>query len=190
MSSDFLSRPIDVSRFDLIYAHAQKNLGPAGATVVIIRRALLDQAPDDLPEYLDYRAHLAAGSIYNTPPVFAIYVILLVTRWLLRDIGGLDAMAAINRAKADALYHILDESRGFYANRIAAENRSLMNVVFRLPTTAVETEFLRQAEAADFSGLGGHRSIGGIRASLYNAMTPAAVAALIDFMRHFQQRNG
>ena len=190
MSSDFLSRPIDVSRFDLIYAHAQKNLGPAGATVVIIRRALLDQAPDDLPEYLDYRAHLAAGSIYNTPPVFAIYVILLVTRWLLRDIGGLDAMAAINRAKADALYRTLDESRGFYANRIATENRSLMNVVFRLPAAALEVGFLRQAEAAGFSGLGGHRSNGGIRASLYNAMTPAAVAALIDFMRRFQQRNG
>ncbi len=189
MSSDFLSRPFDPERFDLIYAHAQKNIGPAGVTVVILRRDLLDQAPDDLPVMLDYRAHLKAHSIHNTPPVFAIYVVLLVTRWLLNDIGGLNRMDAINRQKADSLYDAIDRSEGFYDGWAARENRSLMNVVFKLKTADLEADFLRQAAERGFSGLKGHRSLGGIRASIYNAMTPAAVASLCRFMREFADAN-
>ncbi|MBK1719482.1 phosphoserine transaminase [Thiocystis violacea] len=188
MSSDFLSRPIDTDRFDLIYAHAQKNLGPAGVTVVIIRRELLEPVPRGIPEILDYRAHLAAHSIYNTPPVFAIYVVLLVSRWLLNDIGGLDRMDAINRQKAETLYTIIDRYADIYEGRAAHEDRSRMNVVFRLPTAQLEAEFLRQASAEGFSGLKGHRSIGGIRASIYNAMTLDAVEALSRFMREFAGR--
>ncbi len=188
MSSDILSRPIDVKCFDLIYAHAQKNLGPAGVTVVIIRRSLLENAPNNLPEMLDYRAHLAAHSIYNTPPVFAIYVTLLVTRWLLNDIGSLAQMDNINRMKAAALYRAIDESAGFYCGwATTATQRSLMNVTFTLPNMALETAFLQQATARGFSGLTGHRSIGGIRASIYNAMTIEAVMALSDFMQEFAQ---
>lgn len=185
MSSDFLSRPFDPNRFALIYAHAQKNIGPAGVTVVIIRRDLLERAPEGLPSLLDYRTHLKARSIYNTPPVFAIYVVLLVTRWLLHDIGGLEQMDAINRDKAERLYSAIDDSRGFYAGWSVPEHRSLMNVTFKLPSVELEREFLQQAGAAGFSGLTGHRSLGGIRASIYNAMTPAAVDLLSQFMREF-----
>lgn len=185
MSSDFLSRPIDPERYDLIYAHAQKNLGPAGVTVVIIRRTLLDRVPAGLPALLDYRSHLNARSIFNTPPVFAIYVVLLVTRWLLNDVSGLERMAAINRGKAEALYRTIDQSRGFYEGWAAPNDRSLMNVVFRLQSAQLEADFLERAAAEGFSGLAGHRSLGGIRASIYNAMTPAAVAALGAFMQDF-----
>ncbi|MBK1641562.1 phosphoserine transaminase [Chromatium okenii] len=189
MSSDMLSRPIDVERFDLIYAHAQKNLGPAGVTVVIIRRSLLEHAPNNLPEMLDYRAHLAAHSIYNTPPVFAIYVTLLVTRWLLNEIGGLAQMDALNQHKAAVLYRVIDESAGFYCGwATVAAQRSLMNVTFTLPNAELNTEFLRQATARGLSGLTGHRSLGGIRASIYNAMTIEAVMALSNFMREFARR--
>lgn len=185
MSSDFLSRPIDPERYDLIYAHAQKNLGPAGVTVVIIRRTLLDRVPAGLPALLDYRSHLNARSIFNTPPVFAIYVVLLVTRWLRSDVSGLERMAAINRGKAEALYRAIDQSRGFYEGWAAPNDRSLMNVVFRLQSAQLEADFLERAAAEGFSGLAGHRSLGGIRASIYNAMTPAAVAALGVFMQDF-----
>lgn len=185
MSSDFLSRPFDPDRYDIIYAHAQKNLGPAGVTVVIIRRALLDRVPEGIHPSLDYRSHLAARSIYNTPPVFAIYVTLLVTRWLLNTVGGLENMAAINRRKAERLYGVIDGSDGFYQGWAAPENRSLMNVVFRLSSPDQEAAFLQQAAAEGFSGLAGHRSLGGIRASIYNAMTPQAVEALCAFMEHF-----
>lgn len=189
MSSDFLSRPFDPERFDLIYAHAQKNIGPAGVTVVILRRELLDRAPDGLPALLDYRVHLKAHSIYNTPPVFAIYVVLLVTRWLLNDIGGLNRMDVINRQKADSLYDIIDRSDGFYDGWAAREDRSLMNVVFKLPTADLEADFLRQSAEQGFSGLKGHRSLGCIRASIYNAMTPAAVDALCRFMGEFARQS-
>jgi phosphoserine aminotransferase len=188
MSSDMLSRPIEVNRFDLIYAHAQKNLGPAGVTLVIIRRSILENAPNDLPAMLDYRPHLAAHSIYNTPPVFAIYVMLLVTRWLFNDIGGLAAMDALNRTKAAALYAVIDKSAGFYRGWAVPAQRSLMNVAFTLPNTELEREFLRQAEKRGFSGLTGHRSLGGIRASIYNAMTIEVVMALCQFIREFAQR--
>ena len=189
MSSDFLSRPVDMERYDILYAHAQKNLGPAGVTVVIIRKSLLDHVPAGIPALLDYRTHLKAGSIYNTPPVFAIYVVLLVTRWLLREIGGLEQMAAINQRKADALYAVLDEYPELYRGWAAREDRSLMNVAFKLSTPELEREFLRQSETEGFSGLAGHRSLGGIRASIYNAMPLASVEALCGFMRGFGVRH-
>lgn len=186
MSSDFLSRPFDAGRYDIIYAHAQKNLGPAGVTVVLIRRELLDRAPEGLPALLDYRSHLKARSIYNTPPVFAIYVVMLVTRWLRQEIGGLEKMDAINREKAAQLYQAIDGSAGFYRGFAATENRSLMNVVFNLANADLEADFLKQAAAEGFSGLAGHRSLGGIRASIYNAMPPASVKALSAFMEAFR----
>ncbi|MCB1921575.1 MAG: phosphoserine transaminase [Candidatus Competibacteraceae bacterium] len=188
MSSDFLSRPIDLKRFALIYAHAQKNLGPAGVTVVMLRDDVLQLAPDDLHTILDYRPHVVKRSIYNTPPVFAIYVALLVTRWLQDEIGGLTTMEAINTAKATLLYQLLDESDGFYQQRASIEDRSMMNVVFNLPTRALEDRFLETAAHAGFSGLSGHRTIGGVRASLYNAVTMDAVEALCNFMSDFQRR--
>ena len=185
MSSDFLSRPIDADRFDIICAHAQKNLGPAGVTVVIIRRDLLEQVPAGLPTLLDYRTHLKANSIYNTPPVFAIYVTMLVTRWLRDQIGGLAQMDAINRQKAACLYQGVDGSDGFYRGWAMPEYRSLMNVAFKLPTPELEAAFLRESAEAGFSGLAGHRALGGIRASIYNAMSLQAVHKLRSFMDHF-----
>jgi phosphoserine aminotransferase len=187
MSSDFLSRPCDADRFDLIYAHAQKNLGPAGVTIVILRKDLLAETPSGLHAALDYRNHVEARSVYNTAPVFAIYVVLLVTRWLLDDIGGLSKMDAINRAKAGRLYALIDASDGFYNGRANAADRSLMNVVFNLASPRLEAEFLAQAAAAGFHGLPGHRSAGGVRASIYNALTLDAVDALCDFMEAFRR---
>ena len=188
MSSDFLSRPFDPKRYDLIYAHAQKNIGPAGVTVVVIDKRLLEQVPEKLPELLDYRAHLQAHSIFNTPPVFAIYVVLLVTRWLLKDIGGLANMAAIDQTKADTLYAALDENADVYQAWVARENRSRMNVAFKLGSEERHLRFLKEATAAGFSGLAGHRSLGGIRASIYNGMTQPAVAQLAEFMREFARK--
>ena len=187
MSSDFLSRPCEAERFSLIYAHAQKNIGPAGVTVVLVRDALLQDAPTDLPGFLDYRQQIQAHSNLNTPPVFAIYVILLVTRWLLNDIGGLAQMDQINRRKAASLYRQLDESDGFYRGRADVQDRSLMNVAFNLETPELERKFLAEALAAGFSGLGGHRVIGGVRASIYNALTLTAVEKLRGFMADFQR---
>ena len=185
MSSDFLSRPFDPERYDLIYAHAQKNLGPAGVTVVIIRRELLEKVPAGLPPLLDYRTHLKAKSIYNTPPVFAIYVVLLVSRWLLNDIGGLTQMAAVNQEKAINLYQTIDQSDGFYQGWAAEADRSMMNVAFKLASAELEAKFLQQSASHGFSGLAGHRSLGGIRASIYNAMTTPAVDLLCQFMKDF-----
>jgi len=187
MSSDFLSRPCEAERFSLIYAHAQKNLGPAGVTVVLIRDELLKDAPADLPGFLDYRSHIQAHSNFNTPPVFAIYVVLLVTRWLLNEIGGVARMAEINRNKAELLYRLLDGSDGFYRGRAEPQDRSMMNVAFNLTTAEMERRFLAEAQAAGFSGLSGHRAIGGIRASLYNGLTLAAVEKLVGFMEDFQR---
>jgi phosphoserine aminotransferase len=188
MSSDFLSRPCEADRFALIYAHAQKNIGPAGVTVVVVKDQLLQDNPADLPGFLDYRTHVAAHSNFNTPPVFAIYVVLLVTRWLQAEVGGLEAMAAINRAKAALLYGALDGSDGFYRGRTAVADRSLMNVAFNLPTPELDRQFLEEARLAGLSGLGGHRAIGGIRASIYNALTLQAVERLVGFMADFRQR--
>lgn len=191
MSSDLLSRPVDVARFGLIYAHAQKNLGPAGVTVVIVRDEIVRATPEGLPAMLDYRLHAAARSIYNTPPVFAIYVTMLVARWVRREIGGLERMAEINAAKAARLYAVIDESEGFYRGRAARADRSLMNVVFGLPSPALEADFTRAAAAEGICGLEGHRSLGGgLRASIYNAVTEESAGVLAAFMREFARRAG
>ena len=188
MSSDFLSKPCEAERFSLIYAHAQKNIGPAGVTVVLMRDELLNGAPTDLPGFLDYRKHIQSHSNFNTPPVFAIYVILLVTRWLLNDMGGVLGMDLVNRKKAALMYHMLDGSDGFYRGRAARQDRSLMNVSFNLATPELDKQFIADALTAGFSGLSGHRAIGGIRASIYNALTIAAVEELQGFMEDFQRR--
>jgi phosphoserine aminotransferase len=187
MSSDMLSRPFDARPFGLIYAGAQKNLGPAGLALVIIRKDLAARAPDTLPTMFRYRTHMDANSLYNTPPCFAIYIMMLVTRWL-KGIG-LDAMAARNRAKAAALYAVIDAT-GFYRGTAAPESRSDMNVTFRLPTEDLEAAFVKAAAAQGFKGLKGHRSVGGIRASIYNAFPPEGVDALAAFMQDFERKNG
>lgn len=188
MSSDFLSRPIQASNYGLIYAHAQKNLGPSGVTVVVVHDDIVRRTPEGLPSMLDYRCHAAARSVYNTPPVFAIYVTMLVARWLRREIGGLAAIDVINQAKAARLYAAIDGSEGFYQGSAPVADRSLMNVVFDLPTPALEEQFLREADEAGFYGLDGHRTRGGIRASLYNAVTEKAVGKLTEFMDEFRVR--
>lgn len=188
MSSDFLSAPGEFERFSMIYAHAQKNIGPAGVTVVVVKDELLKNAPNNLPGFLDYRTQIEAHSIFNTPPVFAIYVVLLVTRWLINEIGGLAAMGEINSAKAQLLYQALDSSNHFYRGHATEQDRSKMNVAFNLPTQEQEEKFLTAALNAGFSGLGGHRSLGGIRASLYNGLQLAAVEKLVEFMEDFRRR--
>jgi phosphoserine aminotransferase len=186
-SSDFLSRPIDVSRYGLIYACAQKNAGIAGVTVAIIRKDLLERSRDDLPKMLDYRTYVKEGSRPNTPPVFAIYILGLVCRWLRDEVGGLAAMARHNAAKAKLLYDVLDTSGGFYAGHARPDCRSDMNVTFRLPEASLEKEFLASATARGLVDLKGHRSVGGIRASIYNAMPIAGVEALRDHMLAFME---
>jgi len=188
-SSDFLSRPIDVRRYGLIYAGAQKNVGPAGVTIVIIRQDMLEQVPDDLPTMLNYRVHAEHRSLYNTPPVFAVYVVMLVTRWLLENIGGLEQMHAINRQKAQLLYEAIDRSEGFYRGHAQPDSRSLMNVTWRLPSEELEAQFVKEAKEAGLHELKGHRSVGGIRASIYNAMPIDGVRTLVEFMEHFRQRH-
>ena len=185
-SSDFLSRPIDVARYGLIYACAQKNAGIAGVTVVIIRKDLLERSRDDLPTMLDYRTFAKNGSRPNTPPVFAVYVLDLVCRWIRDSVGGLAAMARHNAAKARLLYDVLDASGGFYAGHARPECRSDMNVTFRLPDDEAERRFLAGATDRGLVDLKGHRSVGGIRASIYNAMPVAGVEALRDYMLEFQ----
>ena len=189
MSSDFLSRPIPADAFSIIYAHAQKNIGPAGVTMVLVRDDVLERGQYDLPDFLNYRTQIASHSNFNTPPVFSIYVTLLVTRWLRDQVGGLAAMETINRAKAQRLYAVLDDSDGFYRGRSRVSDRSLMNVVFTLPNKALEQEFLAESTQAGFSGLGGHRAVGGIRASIYNAVTQEAVDRLSGFMQDFARRH-
>ncbi len=190
-SSDILSRPLDFTRFGLIYAGAQKNLGPAGVTLVIVREDLLERAPDNLPRMLDYRTHTRANSLYNTPNTFGIYVLGLTVKWL-RGLGGLDAVAEANRRKAGMLYAEIDRT-GFYRGTAETGSRSLMNVTFRAGgrgDAALEKAFVSEAAAAGLSGLEGHRSVGGLRAGLYNAFPEAGVDALIDFMREFERRRG
>lgn len=184
MSSDILAGPLDARRFALIYAGAQKNLGPAGATIVIARTEFLDRAPQSIPAILRYATHARANSLYNTPPSFAVYLIALTLRWI-EEQGGLAAMAGRNRRKAETLYNAIDASGGFYRGHAEPADRSLMNVTFRLPTATDEHAFLSAAGAAGFVGLAGHRSVGGIRASLYNAMTIEGCTALAQFMGEF-----
>ena len=186
-SSDFLSRPIDVAKYGLIYACAQKNAGIAGVTAVIIRKDLLERCRDDLPTMLDYRTHVKNGSRPNTPPVFAVYVLGLVCRWVGETMGGLTAMAKHNAAKARLLYEAIDASGGFYAGHARPECRSDMNVTFRLPSESLEKEFASGAARHGLVDLKGHRSVGGIRASIYNAMPIEGVEALRDYMIDFQR---
>lgn len=188
MSSDLLSAPGDFNRYAMIYAHAQKNIGPAGVTMVILRDDFMNSLPDDLPGFINYHSQADAHSIYNTPPVFAIYSVLLVTRWLRDEIGGLHNIAKRNQQKADCLYQVLDDHTDFYRGRAAVADRSKMNVVFNLPNAEIEQAFLQQAQLAGFSGLNGHRSIGGIRASIYNGLEIAAAEQLADFMQIFRKR--
>ena len=186
-SSDFMSRPIAVPKYGLIYACAQKNAGIAGVTVVIIRKDLLERSRDDLPTMLDYRTYAKNGSRPNTPPVFAVYVLGLVCQWLRDSIGGLAAMNRHNAAKAKLLYDVLDASGGFYAGHARPECRSDMNVTFRLPDETLEKAFLKAATERQLVDLKGHRSVGGIRASIYNAMPLSGVESLRDYMLEFQR---
>jgi phosphoserine aminotransferase len=186
-SSDFLTRPLDMRKFGLYYACAQKNAGPAGVTVVIIRKDLLERSRDSLPGYLNYRTHTEQGSMWNTPPTFAIYVLMLVTKWLLTDIGGLAKMHIQNKAKAKMLYDVIDASDGFYAGHAQPGCRSLMNVTFRLPSDELSAKFVAGALERGMTELKGHRSVGGIRASIYNAMPIAGVEILRDFMIEFRE---
>ncbi|MDX1630850.1 MAG: 3-phosphoserine/phosphohydroxythreonine transaminase [Thermoanaerobaculia bacterium] len=188
MSSDILSRPVPWDRFGLAYAGAQKNLGPAGVTVVVLRKELLDRAPDDLPTMLDYRIHAEKDSRYNTPPTFPIYVLGLVLEWV-DDRGGLEAMERRARQRSEILYQRLDES-DFYRGTVEPGSRSRMNVTFRLPSQELEEEFLAAAEDAGMVNLKGHRSVGGIRASLYNAMSREGVERLAGLMEEFQADHG
>ena len=188
MSSTLLSRPIEVAKFGLIYAGAQKNIGPAGLTVVIVREDLIGRARHGVPSVWDYRAMAEQHSMRNTPPTFAWYVAGLVFGWI-RSQGGLAALAERNRAKAQLLYRAIDAS-GFYTNRVAAGCRSWMNVPFTLPRPELEAPFLSEARAAGLANLAGHRLVGGMRASLYNAMPLQGVATLVGFMQDFQRRHG
>ena len=188
-SSDIFSRPIDVSKYALIYAGAQKNLAPAGVTLVILRDDLLARSPKGLPTMLDYNTHAKEKSLYNTPPVFAIYVMRLVMKWML-DQGGLEAIGRRNEQKARLLYEAIDSSEGFYRPHAKPESRSIMNVTFRLPSEDLEKRFVAEATKASLDGLKGHRSVGGIRASIYNAFPNRGVEALVSFMRDFCGKNG
>lgn len=189
MSSDFLSRPFDPSPFGAIYAGAQKNIGPAGVTVAVIREDMLRLIPEGLPTMLDYRTFVDSNSLYNTPPCFAIYAVGLVLKWIEDEIGGLQAIADRNRLKARLVYQVIDES-AFYHGTADRDSRSLMNVTFRLPSEDLEKRFVQQALAAGLVGLKGHRSVGGCRASLYNAVEIQSAEALAGFMRDFESKNG
>jgi phosphoserine aminotransferase len=187
MSSSILSRPIDVGKFALIYAGAQKNIGPSGLVVLIVREDLIGHARRDTPKVFDYQAIAAEGSMLNTPPTFAWYMAGLVFKWLLAQ-GGVRAMGERNRAKAEALYAAIDSSE-FYRNEVARDSRSWMNVTFTLRKPELDPLFLREAGAAHLQGLKGHRVVGGMRASLYNAVPLEAVERLIEFMRDFERKH-
>ncbi|HTU25021.1 MAG TPA: 3-phosphoserine/phosphohydroxythreonine transaminase [Pirellulales bacterium] len=189
LSSDFLSRPVPVEQYGMIYACAQKNAGISGVTVVIVRDELLARSPEKLSSMLDYRVLAKNDSLLNTPPVFAIYILSLITRWLKNDVGGLAKMAKLNDEKAKLLHDVLDESGGFYRGHAKADCRSAMNVTWRLPSEELEATFVKEAKAKKLHELKGHRSVGGIRASIYNAMPIEGVRELRDFMLDFQKRN-
>jgi phosphoserine aminotransferase len=189
MSSSILSRPVDVSKFGLIYAGAQKNIGPAGVTVVIVREDLVGLADPRLPTMLDYKTHAAADSMYNTPPTYGIYMAGLVFQWLKKN-GGVAAMEQTNIAKARVLYDAIDNSAGFYQCPVAKPDRSRMNVPFTLREAALDGAFLKQADAAGLLQLKGHKLVGGMRASIYNAMPKEGVQALVDFMQDFARSHG
>ena len=180
---------MEVSKYGLIYAGAQKNAGPAGVTIVILREDLLERVPTSLPVMLNYQVQVKGGSMHNTPPCFAIYMVGLVLEWL-QSLGGLPEIARRNQEKAHMVYRAIDQSGGFYRGHAQADSRSVMNVTFHLPSEEMEIEFARQAQAQDLVGLKGHRSVGGIRASLYNALQLESVQVLVQFMAEFQRVNG
>jgi phosphoserine aminotransferase len=188
MSSDILSRPFDAKQFGLIYAGAQKNMGPSGVAVVVIRKDLAERASEKIPTMLRYKTHLAENSLYNTPPTLAIYLLMLTTRWLIK-LGGVPAIAKINDAKAKKIYDAMDASQ-FYRGTAVRADRSNMNVTFRLPTEELEDRFVKESSAQGLKGLKGHRSVGGIRASIYNAFPAAGCDALVAFMKDFEKKNG
>ena len=188
MSSSILSEPVDVSKFGIIYAGAQKNMAPAGLTVAIVREDLIGNAMDITPTMFNYETHASNGSMFNTPPTFAIYICKLVCDWL-KDLGGLDAMKEINVKKAAMLYDYLDNSKMFSATVESADDRSLMNVPFVTGNDELNAKFIKEATASGFVNLKGHRTVGGMRASIYNAMPTEGVAALVDFMKKFELDN-
>lgn len=188
-SSDFISRPIEVSKYALIYAGAQKNAGPAGVVIVIAREDMLERTPANTPAMLDYKTLAASGSLHNTPPCYAIYIAGLTFQWA-KKMGGLKAIAERNRAKASLIYETIDQSGGFYRGHAKPAARSVMNIPFRLPAEDLEAAFAAESTKNDLIGLKGHRSVGGMRASLYNALDLKAAEALANFMRDFQKRHG
>jgi len=187
-SSDFIGRPIDVSKYAMIYAGAQKNGGPAGVVICIVREDLLGKVPANLPNLLDYKALAEENSLLNTPPCWSVYVVGLVLKWA-KGLGGLQAIEKRNQAKSDLVYKAIDESGGFYKGH-AKSDRSRMNITFRLPNEGLEDQFASEAKKNDLIGLKGHRSVGGLRASLYNALSVEASEALVKFMNEFQKKNG
>lgn len=187
-SSNILSKAIDVNKYGILYAGAQKNMGPAGAALVIVKKSLLDRAPDELHTYLNYNTHVEKGSMYNTPPTYTIYIMGLVYKWLLKN-GGLDAMQKVNEAKAKLLYDAIENSDGYYKGAAAVEDRSLMNVTFNLQSEELEKKIIAEATDKGFSGLKGHRSVGGLRASIYNAFPTKGVDDLVQFMADFKANN-
>jgi phosphoserine aminotransferase len=187
-SSDIFSRPIDIGRFGVIYAGAQKNLGPSGVTLVIVREDLLSRSHADLPTMLSYKVQSENNSLYNTPNTFGVYILGLTMKWL-KSLGGLAAVARVNERKAATLYTEVDRT-GFYRGTAQRESRSRMNVTFRLGSEDLEKKFAKEATAAGLDGLKGHRSVGGIRASIYNAFPQAGVDALVEFMKEFERKNG
>jgi phosphoserine aminotransferase len=189
MSSDFLSRPFDVGPFGLIYAGAQKNIGPSGTAMVIIRKDMAERVPDNLPTMLKYTTFIEKNSMFNTPSCFTIYVINLVQKWLEETVGGLEEMARVNEEKARTLYEFIDGS-GFYRGTAQKDSRSSMNVTFRLPNTDLESRFVADAVKNGLGGLKGHRSVGGCRASIYNATGLDAVKTLVAFMDDFEKKQG
>jgi len=188
MSSDIFSRPFDAGRFGLLYAGAQKNMGPAGVCMVVVRDDMLERVPDNLPTMLKYTTQAEKNSMFNTPPCFAIYTVQLVLKWLEETVGGLESMAKVNQQKADLIYGYIDDSN-FYKGTADTDSRSQMNVTFRLPNEELEKKFVAEALAQDLGGLKGHRSVGGCRASIYNPTPLKAVEALVDFMKKFEKAN-
>lgn len=188
MSSDFMSRPIDVKPFGLVFAGAQKNIGPSGIAMVIIREDMLQRVPDTLPTMLKYTTYKDNRSLFNTPPTFAIYVIDLVLKWLEETIGGLKEIERINKEKASLIYDVIDNS-DIYHGTTEVNSRSLMNITFRLPDKKTEERFLAEAIKNGLHGLKGHKSVGGCRASLYNAVTIDSVTELVTFMREFEKKS-
>lgn len=187
MSSDILSRPFDINRFALVYAGAQKNLGPSGLALVIIRKDIADRAPEKLATMLKYKTYIEENSLYNTPPCFSIYIMMLVSRWILKT--GLENLYRRNKEKAAKVYDVINKS-GFYKGTAVPECRSDMNITFRLPNEALEEQFVKEASKQGMKSLKGHRSVGGIRASIYNAFPPEGIDALTAFMGEFERKNG